>query len=210
MSTINYYLRFSLLVLTTVLLNTFNSDIKAQTAPTSDIQRGVQPTPPTPTPEKLPPVENLLPSSPGTPSNPGNIEALPSQVEGTIKVERFQVECSSVFSQEKLAEVTQKFTDREITFAELLQAADDVTKLYVDTGYITSGAYIPANQTFNKQGSIVTIKVVEGSLEKIKISGTKRLNSSYVRSRLAIATGKPLNQEKLLEALQLNLLNLTA
>ncbi|NJN08150.1 MAG: ShlB/FhaC/HecB family hemolysin secretion/activation protein [Richelia sp. RM1_1_1] len=207
MSINRYYFRFSLLVLTSILFNTINTEsVKAQTAanaPTSDIQRGVQPTLPTPTPEKLPSVENLFPSSPVTPSNQGNMEALPSQVEGTIKVERFQVEGSTVFSEQKLAEVTQKFTDREITFAELLQAADAVTKVYLDAGYITSGAYIRANQTFNKEGSVVTIEVVEGSLEKIEVSGTKRLNPSYVRSRLAIATGKPLNQKKLLEALQL-------
>ncbi|NJN12170.1 MAG: ShlB/FhaC/HecB family hemolysin secretion/activation protein [Richelia sp. RM1_1_1] len=207
MSLIYYCFRLSLLVLTPVLLNTLSAElVKAQTtpnAPTSDIQRGVQPTLPTPTIEILPPVENLFPSSPATPSTPGNIKVLPSQVNGTIKVESFQIEGSTVFSQEELAQVTQKFTDREITFAELLQAADDVTKLYVDAGYITSGAYIPTNQTFKKEGSVVTIKVVEGNLESIKVSGTKRLNSSYVRSRLAIATGKPLNDKKLLEALQL-------
>ncbi|MEB3218462.1 MAG: ShlB/FhaC/HecB family hemolysin secretion/activation protein [Nostocales cyanobacterium 94392] len=189
-----------------MLANTLNTEsAKAQitpNAPASDIQRGIQPTLPTPTPEILPPVEDLLPS-PATPSTSGNVEVLPSELEGTIKVEKFQVEGSTVFSQEKLADITKDLTGREITFAELLQAADDVTKLYVDEGYITSGAYIPANQTFNKEGSIVTIKVVEGSLESIEVKGTKRLNPAYVRSRLAIATGKPLNQKKLLEALQL-------
>ena len=206
MSIHSYYFRVSMLLLTPMLINIFNSEsVKAQTAPSapiSDIERGVQPTLPTPNPEKLPSVENLLPSAPANPSTPGNVEALPSQVEGKIKVESFQVEGSTVFSQEKLAEVTQKSTEGEITFAELLKAADAVTKLYVDAKYVTSGAYIPSNQTFNKEGSVVTIKVVEGSLERIEVSGTKRLNPSYVRSRLAI-TGKPLNQKKLLKALQL-------
>ena len=206
MSINSYYIRVTLLLLTPMLINIFNSElVKAQTSPSasiSDIERGVQPTLPTPNPEKLPPVENLLPSAPANPSTPGNVEALPSQVEGKIKVESFQVEGSTVFSQEKLAEVTQTFTEGEISFAELLKAADAVTKLYVDAKYVTSGAYIPSNQTFNKEGSVVTIKVVEGSLERIEVSGTKRLNPSYVRSRLAI-TGKPLNQKKLLKALQL-------
>ncbi|WGV24220.1 ShlB/FhaC/HecB family hemolysin secretion/activation protein [Halotia branconii] len=203
MSITRYPFCLSLLALTFVLLNT--NSVNAQTtpdAPGSDIQRGVQPTPPTPVPETLPPVEDLFPS-PVIPSTPENIEVLPTQLQGTIKVKSFQVEDSTVFSQEQLAKVTEKFTGEEITFAQLLQAADAITKLYLDAGYITSGAYIPANQTFNKEGSVVTIKVVEGSLESIKVSGTKRLNPSYVRSRLAIATGKPLNQKKLLEALQL-------
>lgn len=211
MSISRYYFRLGLVVLAPVIFNSLNTkSVKAQSipnAPTSDIQRGVQPTFPTPTPEKLPPVENLLPSSSETPSNRTNVEALPSQVEGTIMVQNFQIEGSTVFSEEELAKVTQNFTGREISFAELVKAADAVTKLYVDAGYITSGAYIPANQTFNQEGSLVSIKVVEGSLESIKVSGTKRLSSNYVRSRLAIATGKPLNQKKLLKALQLLQIN---
>ncbi|MGB6296204.1 MAG: ShlB/FhaC/HecB family hemolysin secretion/activation protein [Rivularia sp. (in: cyanobacteria)] len=209
MSITRYYFPLSLLALTSVLLNINTTPVKAQTTPnppSSDIQRGPTPPTPTPTPEKLPPIENLFPS-PATPSLPDNVEALPTQVEGTIKVDNFQVEGGTVFSQEELAEVTEKFTGEEITFAQLLQVADEITKLYVDAGYVTSGAYIPANQTFKKEGSVVTIKVVEGSLESIRVSGTKRLNSSYVRSRLAIATGEPLNQNKLLEALQLLQLN---
>lgn len=209
MSITRYYFRLSLLALTSVLLNINTTPVKAQTTPnppSSDIQRGPTPPTPTPTPEKLPPIENLFPS-PATPSLPDNVEALPTQVEGTIKVDNFQVEGSTVFNQEELAKVTEKFTGEEITFAQLLQVADEITKLYLDAGYVTSGAYIPANQTFKKEGSVVTIKVVEGGLESIRVSGTKRLNSSYVRSRLAIATGEPLNQNKLLEALQLLQLN---
>src|SRR5919202_727806 len=57
------------------------------------------------------------------------------------------------------------------------------------------------------QGGVVTIQVVEGSLESINVTGTRRLNPDYIRSRIAIATNKPLNRERLLEALQLLQLN---
>lgn len=40
-------------------------------------------------------------------------------------------------------------------------------------------------------------------VENIEITGLERLNSEYVRSRLKIATGAPLNRDKLLQALQL-------
>jgi hemolysin activation/secretion protein len=53
----------------------------------------------------------------------------------------------------------------------------------------------------------VKIQVIEGGLEAINVSGTRRLNPNYVRSRLAIATSKPLNRDRLLEALQLLQLN---
>jgi hemolysin activation/secretion protein len=119
---------------------------------------------------------------------------------GTITVQKFEVVGSTVFSADELEQVTKPFTQRPITFAELLQVRTAITKLYVDRGYITSGAFLPL-QTIDA-GS-VKIQVLEGGLEAIEVNGLQRLNPDYVRSRLAIATNKPLNRERLIEALQL-------
>ncbi len=51
------------------------------------------------------------------------------------------------------------------------------------------------------------IQIVEGSLQEIRISGQERLSPDYVRSRLNIATGKPLNRDRLIEALQVLQIN---
>lgn len=144
--------------------------------------------------EPLPPPEQLL--EPSVPLAPGETdEAIPE----TINVEGFDVIGSTIFSAEQFAEVLQPYTG-EVSFAQLLQARSAVTQLYVDNGYITTGALIPP-QTL--EDGIVTIRVIEGELEDIEVTGTERLNSSYVRSRLRIATEKPLNVDRLLEALQL-------
>jgi hemolysin activation/secretion protein len=119
-----------------------------------------------------------------------------------ITVERFEVIGSTVFSPEELNAVLAPFTNRPISFAELFQARSAITQLYIDRGYITSGALIPP-QTL--QGDVVRIQVVEGSLSAINVNGTRRLNPEYVRSRLP--TSIPLNQKQLLEALQLLQLN---
>jgi len=111
---------------------------------------------------------------------------------------------STVFSLETLAKVTAPFTQRPLSFAELLQVRSAVTQLYVDRGYITSGALIPPQAL---QRGVVTIQVVEGSLEAIRIVGNRRLSDRYVRSRVALGTDKPLNVPRLLEALQLLQLN---
>ena len=179
----------------------------AQTEPPSDIfNRPERENPPLlpETPPVLPPPENLLPSPPQTPATP---EGVPNAFPGTIQVERFEVIGSTVFSREKLAEATKKFINRPITFAELLQASEAITKLYSDKGYVTSAAFLPAEQTYNVKASVVKIQVVEGRLENIQVRGLKRLNPNYIRSRLQIATGKPLNLNKLLEALRLLQLN---
>ncbi|QKQ78000.1 ShlB/FhaC/HecB family hemolysin secretion/activation protein [Nostoc sp. TCL240-02] len=119
-------------------------------------------------------------------------------------VERFEVVGSTVFSPEELAKATAEFTKRPISLTQVYQARSKITDLYVRNGYITSGAYIPP-QTI--QSGVVKIQVVEGKLEDIQVTGTRRLNPNYVRSRLAIATSPPLNRQRLLEALQLLQLN---
>ncbi len=151
--------------------------------------------PPAPAPEPLPPPDQLLPlpSAPAQPEPSGNTPE-------TITVEQFEVLGSTVFSAVEFAKITEPFTKRPLTIAELFQIRSALAQLYIDKGYITSGAYIPP-QTL--QRGVVTIQVVEGKLEAITITGTRRLSPNYVRSRLAIATRPPLNRDRLLEALQL-------
>ena len=154
-------------------------------------------------PQQLPPPEKLFPIPPPSPTPPTD----PNGFSGTIFVSGYNVIGSSVFSRKDFQTVTNQFAHRQITFAELLQASEAVTKLYRDRGYITSGAFIPANQSLKPIGSTVNIQVIEGGLEGIQVSGLKRLNTGYIRSRLAIATHKPLNVNRLLKALQLLQLN---
>jgi len=146
----------------------------------------------------LPPPNELLPTP--TPSPPA-LETPPGTLPGTIRVKRFQFIGNTVFSSKILAQLLAPFTNRPLTFAELLIARSTVSEYYINRRYITSGALLPANQTI--QAGVVTIQVVEGSLEAIKVTGTWRLNPNYVRSRLRLATSKPLNRNRLLEALQL-------
>jgi hemolysin activation/secretion protein len=89
-----------------------------------------------------------------------------------------------------------------LSFDQLLRSRSAITQLYINCGYITSGAILPP-QTPVDNNNTVTIQVIEGSLEVINVTGTEQLNPGYVRSRLAIATTPPLNQRRLLQALQL-------
>ncbi|MBE9162443.1 MULTISPECIES: ShlB/FhaC/HecB family hemolysin secretion/activation protein [Microcoleaceae] len=153
---------------------------------------------PAPIAPEPPPPSPLQP----TPATPVPGDTRPG-IPGTIRVERFEFEGNTAFSDRELAEVTQQFAGREITFAELIAAEAAVTQKYVAAGYINSGAVIPANQSFPREGGAVKIRIVEGGLDEIKIAGNRRLNSSYVRSRLERATRRPLNRDRLLEALQM-------
>jgi hemolysin activation/secretion protein len=154
---------------------------------------------PTPQPSPQPPIDIEPPTTTPSPENPS--------IPGNITVSRFEFAGNTAFSNERLSEVTAPYTNRPITFAELLQVETAVTKLYTDAGYINSGAVIPANQTFSQKGAIVKIQIVEGGIENIEVTGTRRLNPDYIRSRIALGTSKPLNRNQLLEALQLLQIN---
>ncbi|NQE38011.1 ShlB/FhaC/HecB family hemolysin secretion/activation protein [Microcoleus asticus] len=171
-----------------------------------DSQLSQLPNPILPREPELPPPEPPQPPAPSplqpTPPTPVPGDARP-EIPGTIQVDRFEFEGNTAFSDRELAEVIKEFAGREITFAELIAAEAAVTQKYVAAGYINSGAVIPANQTFPRSGGVVTIRIVEGGLDEIVITGNRRLNSNYVRSRLERATRRPLNRSRLLEALQL-------
>ena len=147
----------------------------------------------------LPPPDQLLPSPTQQPIQP---EPTPEDIPATLVVERFEFVGNTVFSSEELAKVTQPYTNRQISFAQLLQARSQITKLYTDRGYVTSGAIIPP-QTLKPEAAVVTIQLVEGTLERINVTGTRRLRPSYISSRLAIAATEPLNINRLLQGLQL-------
>jgi hemolysin activation/secretion protein len=126
-------------------------------------------------------------------------------IAGTFRVKQFVLNGSRIFSQAEIDRVTKAFTDRPITFADVLQARSQINELYLNQGYITTGAYVP-EQDFQDGGN-VQITIVEGGLESIEIQGNTRLNSGYLRSRIANAGKAPLNREQLLEGLQLLRLN---
>lgn len=129
---------------------------------------------------------------------------LQEKIPRTITIKKFLVTGSTVFSAEDFAKITKPYTNRPLSLTELFELRSKITNLYVKNGYITSGAYIPPQKL---QNGVIEIRVVEGGLEQIKVTGTRRIHPDYIRSRVAIATKKPLRRQRLLEALQLLQLN---
>ncbi|MEH2121696.1 ShlB/FhaC/HecB family hemolysin secretion/activation protein [Nostoc sp.] len=117
-----------------------------------------------------------------------------------FQVDRIEVVGSTVFKPEQLTAITAPFVGRKLTFIELLQVKDAITKLYVDHGYVTTGALI-VPQTV--EAGVIKIQVIEGSLQEIKIIGNRRLRTQYIRDRILLGAKTPLNVPHLLEKLQL-------
>ncbi len=121
---------------------------------------------------------------------------------GTFRVfvHDIHVTGSTVFSDEELAEVTAPYRNRELTTEDLERVRLALTLLYVNKGYLTSGATIPDQDvTF---GTIV-IQMVEGTLARIDVEGNKWFRNSYIRDRVALGLSTPLRIQPLQERIQL-------
>jgi hemolysin activation/secretion protein len=185
-----------ILVLMTIVLASHAEPLLGQLPPEVKPPSG-QPLPEAQPLPVLPPPDQLLPIPSPTPTQP---EVTPETISTTLVVERFEFVGNTVFSALELAKVTAPYTNRQISFTELLQVRSEITKLYVNQGYVTSGAIIPTQTIKN---GVVVVQLVEGSLEKINITGTNRLNRSYISDRLSLAAGKPFSRDRLLVGLQL-------
>ena len=170
------------------------------------LTQSINPVPPQspelPQPQPLTPQQEPL-------QRPSTEEQIPAQeipeIPGEFTFTSFEFVGGTIFSEEQLKEVTAEFVGKPITFSQLLQAANKVTELYVQEGYVTSGAYIPEQAL---ESDVLKIQIVESSLEQININVTRgRLNQNYIRDRVLRATATPLNINNLQEALQLLQLN---
>lgn len=135
-----------------------------------------------------------------TPATPQPPNVTPPYIGERFPIKKVEVLGSTVL-QDQIAALIKPFENREVTFEELIGLRSAITQLYLDNGYVTSGAFLLNNQVLSS--GVVQIQVVEGELEQIQLSGLNRLQEGYVRSRLALAATKPLNQQRLEEALQL-------
>lgn len=189
--------RCILILITGLILGFHPQRLAAQEVPIEVKPPSAQPLPEPQRLPALPPPEQLLPTTPQSPTQP---DINPQTLAETLIVERFEFVGNTVFSTQELANLTAGYLKRPITFNDLLKIRSELTKLYVDKGYFTSGVIIPPQAV---KSGVVVMQVVEGSLEKINVTGTRRLNPNYIRDRLAIAAGKPLSRDRLLAGLQL-------
>ena len=189
----------------TTTISTFvvtNSEAKAQPAPTLPPSQIPQP-PSLPSDTiQVPDIEREPIETPSIPE-PTFTPEIP-QVEETIFISGFRFIGNTVFTDEQLLEVAHPYLNREVSFAELVQLRSEITDLYVNSGYTTSGAYLPIeeNQSVDIRSATIAIQVVEGTVEEINFGGDERLNQ-YVRARLNGAITPVLNRPKLEEALRL-------
>lgn len=146
-----------------------------------------------PNPETEPPVPNIEVPNIKVPNSAENPSAETS-TEQTFRVEQVEVLGSTVL-QSEIDAIASQLEDRDVTLTDLQQLPADITQLYHDNSFITSGAFLPEDQDLTN--GIVQVQVIEGTLEAIEVVGLRRLRESYVRNRVQLGASTPLNQERL-------------
>jgi len=115
-------------------------------------------------------------------------------------VKGYRIEGSTVFSEQELQAAVAPWAGRVIHSEDLVAVRNALTQLYIDHGYVNSGAVLPDQDL---EGGIVELRIIEGSLDEIRISGNQQFRDRYLRSRIGLGVTKPLDVRKLERRIQI-------
>jgi hemolysin activation/secretion protein len=121
---------------------------------------------------------------------------------GTVRVfvRDIMVTGSTVFSDEEIAEVTAPYKNRTLTTEDLERLRLALTLMYINKGYLTSGAIIPDQDV---QAGVVAVHIIEGKLSRIDVVGNRWFRSAYIRDRIELGSQTPVLMDPLQEQLQI-------
>ncbi len=108
---------------------------------------------------------------------------------GTATFAEIAVEGSSVLERDELEALTGPYENRPISFEALQALRQELSSLYVERGYVTSGVVIP-DQAANGR---VVLQAVEGELTSVVVEGNRRFRDGAVERRAAHYLDAPLN-----------------
>ena len=145
---------------------------------------------PSPPPSPVLPIVPLPPET-GTPPQPGTVRVFVSDV---------QVIGNTVFPDAEIAEVTALYKNRTLLTEDLERLRLSLTLLYINKGYLTSGAIIPDQDVTS---GVITVQIIEGTLSRIDIEGNRWFSSSHLRDRISLGSRTPVTLNPLQEQLQL-------
>ena len=100
------------------------------------------------------------------------------------------IEGNSVLPEESLEQRTSAFLRRRLSGEDLETLRTAVTSLYLEAGYATPWAELP-DQDF--VGGTLRLRVIEGHLADVVVTGNSGYRAAYVRERLMGSAGEPLN-----------------
>jgi len=151
---------------------------------------------PLPLPKKLVPLPPPIQIPTPKPSDE-KVEPFPLP---RVFVREVKITGNTAFSDETLKEVTAHYMNRELTETDLESLRLALTLYYINKGYINSGAVIPDQTVID---GVITIQIIEGKLTTMEVEGNRWFRDGYIKSRINLGVGPPLNVYTLQERLQI-------
>ncbi len=112
----------------------------------------------------------------------------------TIEIKKVEFAGNTVFDTAELDDLVASYLNHPIRASDLEALRLKVSQYYIDHGYINSGAVLMSQSVAD---GVLKLNIIEGRLTAVNQSGQGRLNESYIRDRLIIGSGTPLNIENL-------------
>ena len=132
------------------------------------------------------------------PPVPETVPALEGETR-KLFIKRIVVDGNTVLSEEDLRSLIQPYEGREVSVAELEDLRQKLTRLYIDHGYVNSGAVIPGDAL---QDGELHFHIVEGRLDEVRVKGQGRLREGYIKNRLRGDSNEPLSLQELQDRFQ--------
>jgi hemolysin activation/secretion protein len=125
------------------------------------------------------------------PKKPGAVQVL---------VRDIMVTGNTVFSDAEIHEVTDPYKNRALMTEDLERLRLALTLMYINKGYLTSGAIIPDQDV---AAGVIAVHIIEGRLTDIRVDGNRWFRTGYLRDRIELGSQTPVRLEPLQEQLQI-------
>ena len=142
------------------------------------------------------------PPSPALPIVPPPPEGEAPKKPGAVQVfvRDIMVTGNSVFSEAEINEVTAPYKNRTLMTEDLERLRLALTLMYINKGYLTSGAIIPDQDV---AAGVIAVHIIEGRLTNIHVDGNRWFRTGYLRDRIELGSQTPVRLEPLQEQLQI-------
>jgi len=142
-----------------------------------------------------PPGERVLPNVPAP--SAAELEALGAQA--GLVIRGLDLSGNTVFSDDALTAAVATYLGQPLDPADLEKIRRALTSVYVDAGYVSSGARLPEQEI---QDGRLRVEISEGTLAEVQIQGASRYRTSVLRARILRAAGTPVRVGDLEAALR--------
>lgn len=99
----------------------------------------------------------------------------------TILIKSFAISGNTKISTKIIIESIKEFENKELSFKQIQEVTQIITKLYRSEGYFVARAYVPA-QNIEKNNNVLQIKIIEGKYGKIKLNNKSLVNDRVVEN----------------------------